>query len=269
MSVLHSALSGIVQGLTEFLPISSSGHLVILPWIFGLQTHPLAFDIILHLGTFFAIVIYFRKEWVRILREGFLSIRQKNLGGSVERKLFWCIVVASLPIVILGSIIGKGVEEYFRNPILAAVMLGVFGILLYISELYGRKNKFLKEITLKAALIIGLFQMFAIMPGVSRSGVTISAALVLGMNRESSVRFSFLIAAPVIFAAACYSIINTGISGGSLAWPALLAGFTLSFLSSMIAIHFLLKFIRAHSFVPFTIYRLVLSLFIIIVFLAR
>jgi undecaprenyl-diphosphatase len=254
MNILYYALSGIVQGLTEFLPISSSGHLIILPWIFGLETHPLAFDIILHFGTFFAIVIYFRKEWVRILRE--------------ERKLFWYIAAATVPLAVFGLMIGKGVEEHLRNPMFTAFTLGVFGLALYLSELYGKKDRSLKEITLKAALLIGLAQVLAIMPGVSRSGITITAALLLGMNRESSVRFAFLLGAPIIFAAACYSMTGIGTLSGILTWQETLTGFILSFASSMIAIHFLLNYVRNHSFAAFTVYRLLLSLFIIIALLA-
>lgn len=271
MNIPHSIILGLIQGLTEFLPISSSGHLVIMPWLFGWEKHPLIFDIILHFGTFCAIIIYFRREWIGILR----------FKDPVGRKLFWCIVIASLPGIVFGSIFGKGIEDYFRNPMSVALALGIFGAVLYISQIYGRENKSLAEITLLTALLIGFSQMFAIIPGVSRAGITISAALVLGMNRESSVRFSFLLGAPIIFAATCYGIgglisqnlfaLGGSAFGGSagglenfLSWPAVLTGLAVAFLSSMIAIHFLLRYVKKHPFTAFVVYRLVLSLFIVI-----
>ena len=276
MSIFHSIISGLIQGLTEFLPVSSSGHLVILPWLFGWKEHPLTFDIILHSGTLCAIIIYFRREWVKILREGFLSIKEMSLKGSIEKKLFWYIIIASLPGIIFGGIFGKGIEDYFRNPMSVALILGIFGLVLYISQVYGKKNKSLGDVTLFASLLIGFSQMLAIIPGVSRSGITISAALILGMNRESSVRFSFLLGAPILFAAACYGIggpllqsFNAGSPEGInqlISWPAVLSGFIVSFLSGIIAIHFLLRYIKRHPFTVFVVYRLVLSLFVVMVF---
>ena len=210
------------------------------------------------------------------MREGFLSIKEMSLKGSIEKKLFWYIIIASLPGIIFGGIFGKGIEDYFRNPMSVALMLGIFGLVLYISQVYGRKNKSLVDITLFASLLIGFSQMLAIIPGVSRSGITISAALILGMNRESSVRFSFLLAAPILFAAACYGIggpLLQGFNAGGpeginqlISWPAVLSGFIVSFLSGIIAIHFLLRYIKRHPFTVFVVYRLVLSLFVVMAF---
>ena len=260
MHIFHSIILGLIQGLTEFLPISSSGHLVIMPWLFGWEKHPFVFDIILHLGTLFAVIIYFRKDWMGMLR---------------ERKLLWYIVIASLPGIALGAILGHRIEDYFRNSVSVALVLGIFGLVLYISEIYGRKNKSLAEITLLTSFLIGLSQMIAIFPGVSRSGITISAALLLGMNRESSVRFSFLLGAPIILAAACYGIgepIIRNFAVGGLAdigkylpWSAVLGGLISSFVTSMLAIHLLLKYVRRHAFTTFAVYRLALSLFVIII----
>lgn len=279
MSSIHSIILGLIQGLTEFLPISSSGHLIILPWLLGWKEHPLMFDVMLHFATFFAIITYFRKDWINILRDGFLSIREKGPGGPNQRNLLWYIIIASIPAVIFGSIVGERADYYFRNPIVVALMLGTFGIILYISELHNKKRKPLKDITWQIFLLIGLAQVFAIIPGVSRAGVTISAAMALGINRESSVRFSFLMGAPIIFAAACYSIggfliqhIGAGESlqiGGIISWQVLLAGFLTSFASSVIAIHFLLRYIRRHPFTTFVIYRLIASVAIVTIFYWR
>lgn len=269
MSAIQSIILGITQGLTEFLPISSSGHLIIIPRIIGWKGHSLAFDVMLHFATFCAIIIYFRREWIEIFREGFLGIREKRLMASEKRRLFWGIVIATIPAAIFGSLVAEEAEYYFRNPLLVALMLGIFGIVLYISEVYGGKNKSLRDITWQIALLIGLAQMFAIIPGVSRSGVTISAALALGMNRDSSVRFSFLLGAPIIFAAGCYSARGLAEISNVISWGALLAGFIASFLTSIIAIHFLLGYIRRHSFTIFAIYRLMLSVAIAILIFWR
>lgn len=263
MSLFHSIILGLVQGLTEFLPISSSGHLVIIPWLFGWEEHPFIFDIMLHLATFCAIIIYFRREWINILREGFLSIHEKTLKGPNQGKLFWCIIIASIPGVIFATLAEKRIEDYFRNPVLVAIMLGIFGLVLYIAELFGKRNKSLAEITWQISLLIGLSQMLAIIPGVSRSGITISTAMMLGMNRDSSARFSFLLSAPIILAAACYSISGLAEIDVFPSWQILLAGFAVSFLSSILAIHFLLKYVRKRPFTIFAIYRLVASVAIL------
>ncbi|MBL7071647.1 MAG: undecaprenyl-diphosphatase UppP [Candidatus Omnitrophica bacterium] len=263
MTNVESVVLGVIQGITEFFPISSSGHLIVFPYLLGWQEHPLAFDIMLHFATFFAVLLYFRRDWINILREGFLSIRERRIEGNEHRKLFWCIFLASIPTVIFGSMVAEGAEYYFRNPILVALMLGLFGVILYIAEARGKKNKSLKDITWQIALLIGFAQMFAIIPGVSRAGVTITAAIALGMNRDSSVRFSFLMGAPIIFAAGCYSMMGFAKMGGLLPPAVLIPGLISAFLSSMIAIHFLLRFVKRHSFTPFAVYRVVVSVIIV------
>lgn len=273
MPILHSAILGLIQGLTEFLPISSSGHLVIIPWLLGWQKHSLVFDIILHSATLLAIIIYFRKEWTDILHGGFSSMRGGNIKGSEQKRLFWNLVIASIPAIVIGLIIVDKVDNYFRNPEIIAITLGIFGLILYFTELYSKKNRSLADITWQVSLIIGLLQMSAFIPGVSRSGITISVAMAFGMNRESSVRFSFLLGAPLFLAATCYSIrevILQNVGPGGLAdvykflpWHTITAGFIASFLSSILAIHFLLNYIRKRPFTIFVIYRLLLSVIII------
>jgi undecaprenyl-diphosphatase len=261
MSLYNSIILGLIQGLTEFLPISSSGHLVFLPWLLGWGKHPLVFDIAVHLATLFAIFIYFRREWIAILHGGFLSIKERTLEGPGERRLFWYIVTASIPAIAFGAIVADKAESSFRSPILVGLMLGLFGLILYFSQIIGKKDKSLKRITLRSSLLIGISQMLAIIPGVSRSGVTMSMAMILGFDRESSARFSFLLAAPVILAATVYHI--KGLNE-FLASNVFLAGFVASFLSSMLAIHFLLKYVKRHPFTVFVIYRLVISAIILI-----
>lgn len=269
MSLFQSITLSIIQGITEFLPISSSGHLIVVPWLLGWEAHPLFFDIMLHVAAFCAIAIYFRKEWMKILREGFLSVREKTMNGPVERRLFWYIILAIIPSVIFGGIIGDKAESYFRNPMLVCLMLGAFGVVLYFAELIDKRDKSLGDITWQIALLIGLAQIFAFIPGVSRSAVTIGAALALGMNRESSVRFSFILGAPVIFAAACYHIKDVIKIGNIVPYHIAAAGFIVTFLSSIAAIHFLLSYVRRHSFTIFVIYRILASIFIMGVILYK
>jgi len=269
MTLFHSIILGLIQGLTEFFPISSSGHLIIIRWFLGLREHPLIFDIVLHGATFCAIIIYFREDWINILREGFISIRRRTLKDSGEGKLFWNLIIASIPAALFAIAFGKEIEHHFRNPMIAALILGMFGLVLYITELYGKKDKPLTELTWQPSLLIGLSQMLAIIPGVSRSGITISMAMVLGFNRESSVRFSFLLGTPIIFAAACYGIGKLTEINSSFSWNILLVGFIAAFLSSIIAIHFLIKYIKRHPFTIFVIYRLAVSVIVVVILFWR
>ncbi len=244
-SLIHSIILGLVQGLTEFLPISSSGHLILVPWLMGWEEHSMFFDISLHFATLFAVLIYFRKEWAHILLK--------------ERRFLWYIIAATVPAGLAGLFMGDIVEEHCRSPLSVAAMLGLFGLVLYLADFFGKKNKTLETITLKSYFLIGLSQMLAIIPGVSRSGITMSAALLLGFNRESSVRFSFLLIAPIVMAAGLKSVIDIAKTGYVPLSAPFFSGFIAAFLSSMIAIHFLVKYVKAHPFVIFVIYRLFVS----------
>jgi len=244
-NLLHSIILGLVQGLTEFLPVSSSGHLILVPWLMGWQENGIFFDISLHLATLFAVLLYFRKDWIHILRN--------------ERKLFWYIIIATIPAGLAGLFLGDRVGEYFSNPLSVAAMLGFFGLVLYAADVAGKKNKSMGMLTLGTAFLIGLTQMLAIIPGVSRSGITMSMALLLGFNRESSVRFSFLLIAPIVLAAGCKGIMDIAKIHYELPWAVFFSGFAAAFLSSIIAIHFLIKYIRTRPFAVFVIYRLLAS----------
>ncbi|MBN1871109.1 MAG: undecaprenyl-diphosphate phosphatase, partial [Candidatus Omnitrophica bacterium] len=228
--------------------------------------HPLVFDIILHSATFFAIAFYFRKEWIGIIREGILNLRAGySSAGHDDSRTLLKIIVASVPILLVGFLYGEKIEYSCRDPFMIALTLGLFGLFLYLAELRGRKDGSMQSITLQAAFIIGLAQVFALMPGVSRSGVTITAALMLGLNRESSVKFSFLLGAPIILSASLYSLKEFGQLCRTISPAALLLGFLAAFISSLITIHFLLTFVRRHSFAPFCLYRIALSLIILFV----
>ncbi|MDD5680000.1 MAG: undecaprenyl-diphosphate phosphatase [Candidatus Omnitrophica bacterium] len=244
-SLIHSIILGLLQGLTEFLPISSSGHLILVPWLMGWEEHSIALDASLHLATLFAVLLYFRKDWIRILRK--------------ERRMLWYIIIATVPAGLAGLFFGTVIEEYFRNPLSVAVMLGLFGLILYWADSAGKKDKSIDMLTLGTSFLIGASQMLAIIPGVSRSGITMSMALLLGFNRESSVRFSFLLIAPIVFAAGLKGLIDVAKINSTLSWPVFFSGFAAAFLSSIIAVHFLLRYVKNRPFTLFVIYRLLAS----------
>ncbi len=267
--LIHSIILGLVQGITEFLPISSSGHLIAVPWLMGWKEHTIALDVSLHLATFFAIMFYFRNDWINIVREGFASIKEKKIAGPLERRLFWYIIVATLPAALAGLLAGDKIEEYFRNPVYIALTFGFFALVLYWADFRGKKEKPLGMLTAAKSFFIGIFQAVAIIPGVSRSGITISGALFLGFDRESAVKFSFLLTAPIIFAAGIYKINEIAAFTSASLWTSFAAGFAAAFISSIIAIRFLLKFVRTHSFLIFVIYRLAASAVLLSVSMIR
>jgi len=260
MQIFQSVILGIIQGVTEFLPISSSAHLFIAPWLLNWKENPLVFDIILHAGTLSAIIVYFRREWTGLFRSFFLGGGEGKPGRAQgNRRILTGLVIASLPILAVGFFFGERVEEIFRSPQHIASALGIFGVALFFADYLGKKAHSLDEVTTKAAFIIGLAQVLALMPGASRSGVTISAALLLGFKKEDAVRFSFMMGGPVILAATVYGVIKMGGLLYSIGIGTVLLGFASSFLSSILAIHILITYIRRRGFAVFALYRVALS----------
>ena len=262
MTIIQSVIMGLVQGLGEFLPISSSAHLILLPWLFHWQDPGLTFDVALHAGTLLALMIYFWKDWWRLIGKGFTDIRCR------EGKLFWYLIAASVPGAIGGLLLEKWAETVFRNPVLIAVMLIGMGIVLYWADRKSIKQQDFEHITLGTSLMIGLSQVLAIIPGVSRSGVTITAGLGMGLTREGATRFSFLLSTPIIFGAALLKLPQL------VANPAAITGnFVLAVLVSCVSgfasIGFLLRYVRAKSFMPFVGYRFVLGALVLFVALWR
>ncbi len=270
MDIIQSIVLGIVQGLGEFLPISSSGHLIAVPWLLGWREHTLSFDVMLHAGTLFAVVIYFWKDWINLLREGFLSLKERSLKGAPERRLFWYIVVASMPGAIIGKLLEEKAETIFRNPLLIASTMGGFAIIFYLIDRFSKKTRGLNTLNLTDSILIGVSQALAIVPGISRSGITIACGLGLRLNREASTKFSFLLSAPIIFGATALKIkdifvlANDGQQNISL-----LLGFIVSAVTGFLAIHYLLGYVRRHTFNLFVIYRIIFSIIILSVFLFR
>jgi undecaprenyl-diphosphatase len=262
LNLLQAILLGLVQGLGEFLPISSSAHLVIVPWLFRWPDPGLTFDIALHIGTLVAVFIYFWKDWVQLLIHGF------SKPGSREGRLFWYLVLASIPGAVAGFLLEKKAETIFREPFLIACMLIVMGIILYWADRKGAKNIEESNITLAAGLMIGISQALAIIPGVSRSGVTMTVGLMTGLTRKGAARFSFLLSTPIIFGAALVKLPYM-ISNPSVITLNFIVGMLVSFVTGIASIGLLLRYIVTKDFLPFVWYRFALGALIIVVALMR
>lgn len=257
MSYIEAFILALIQGLTEFLPISSSAHLILPSAILGWEDQGLAFDVAVHVGTLAAVVIYFRKEVVTLFGALFGSIFKGD--RSKEAKLAWMIVLATIPACIFGLLMKDIVELYLRSAWVIATTTIIFGLLLW----WVDKNSSLADDEYQAgwkkALFIGVAQAMAIIPGTSRSGATITAALYLGFTREAAARFSFLMSIPIIALAGGYLGLKLVISGDPVHVGFLLTGIVTSFISAYICIHFFLKLISRMGMMPFVIYRLLLG----------
>lgn len=260
MPVFHAIILGVIQGLSEAFPISSSAHLVIIPWFFKWHYQGLSFDVALHVGTAIAFVIYFFKDWLIIIFSAFAKEKSK------QNNLFWYIVVATIPAAIAGLIFEKKAEAVFRSPLLIAYALVVFAIILWIADYFGKKQKSMDKIDLKSAVIIGVAQALALVPGVSRCGITMTAGLLKGFSREAAARFSFLLATPIIIAAGALKLHKLQCADLSVSF---FMGVLFSAASGLAGIHFLLKLTRKYSLKVFVLYRIAVSIIIILVFLNR
>lgn len=262
MNIYEAIFLGILQGATEFLPISSSGHLALAQYFLGIEEAGLAFDVALHLGTLVGILIYFREDFMLIAA----SLCRPFSADMEERrlqKLAVAIGLATIPGVLAGLFLGDLSEAYLRHPAIVACFLAGAGIILLWADSAGKKGREFPELTLADALMIGLSQALAIIPGVSRSGITITAGLFRGFNRQAAVRFSFLLSAPIIFGAGVYKIpeiITQGLLGDQFSLYA--SGFFASAISGYLFIVFLMRFIRARSFAIFAYYRFALALLV-------
>ena len=259
ISELQAFILGAVQGLTEFLPVSSSAHLVLVPWLFGWQDPGLAFDVALHLGTLLALLIFYWREWVAMA----LSMVRPDVAS---RRLLILLIVASIPGAVIGLLFEKQAETVFRSPILIACTLGLMGVVLWGADVMGRKLKKIDRLTMGDAILIGLSQALAIIPGVSRSGSTITTGRILGVAREDAANFSFLMATPIIAGAGLHEapkILHAGINA------ALVVGFAASAIFGLLAIAALVKFVRTRTYQPFAWYRIAVAIFVIVVAYAR
>ncbi len=260
MHPLIALLLGVVQGITEFLPVSSSGHLALLEHYLHVTAGGLGFDILLHLGTLVALVAYFYKDWLD-MAHAFISPSRYN---RPERKMLFFLLLATIPGALAGVLLEKKAETIFREPTRIAILLGAVGLLLILGEILARHRRRLDQITLKDAVLIGLSQALAIMPGVSRSGITMTTGLFLGFNRRSAAHFSFLMSTPIIAGAGLHHI-PTWLHepAGTLPLRPATLGFLAAVISSYLTIKCLLRFLQRHTFIPFAVYRLLLAALIL------
>lgn len=273
MDVFQAIILGIVQGLTEFLPISSSGHLVLIPWFFGWEDPGLAFDVALHFGTLIAVVAYFWKDLIVIIKNGFRKdneIKEDNLNDKENteypKNLLWFLAIATIPGVLAGYFFESQAETVFRSPLVIVFSLSIGGFLLYWADRRLKNSKPLRKITIKNIIFIGLAQALAIIPGVSRSGITMTAGLFSNFNRIAVAKFSFLMSIPVIFGAFIYKFsdfVEAGIGVKEI------VGIIVAATSGYLAIAGLIKFIEKTSYKIFFWYRLGLAGLILLVWFLR
>ncbi|MHA7878764.1 MAG: undecaprenyl-diphosphate phosphatase [Saccharospirillum sp.] len=264
MEWLQVIVLSIVQGLTEFLPISSSGHLILVPVLTPWPDQGLAFDVALHLGTLSAVVWYFRGDILSMIREWLVSLKTRTL--TPDARLGWAIIFGTIPVGLAGLAFQDVVESVFRSPLYIAVGLIVFGLLLAWADWRHKSERSVHSVNWKDVLVIGLAQAVALFPGTSRSGITMTAALFMGLSREAAARFSFLLSIPVIFLACGLETKSLIDSAAPVDWPAMFAGVVLSGISAYLCIHFFLAFINRIGMMPFVIYRLVLGGLLLMVF---
>lgn len=254
MSIIQAIILGLLQGATEFLPISSSGHLVLVPWLLGWDVSSLTFDTTVHLGTLAAVIVYFRDDIWKIILGVLKTLKDRNLDDFYGR-LGWLIVLGSIPAVVFGLLLESFFEQLFGTPALVSILLLVTGLILFASERMSRRVRTLESIGWKDGLLIGLAQAAAIAPGISRSGSTIAAGLALGINREAAARFSFLLGLPIILGAGTLKLkdaIDLGISGSEMTTLAI--GGVMAAISGYACIHFLLAYLRTRSLYLFAGY---------------
>ena len=268
MNILHAFVLGLVQGLGEFLPISSSAHLIITPWLFKWPDPGLGFDVALHWGTLLAVLMYFWTD-VRDLIRGFwhsLFKSTRDLKNNIYQKLSWLLIIASIPGAIFGYLLESKAEHAFRSPMLIAVTISSFAIVLLIADWYGKRMKNLDRITKLDSFIIGLAQALAVIPGVSRSGATIASGLFLGFKREDAARFSFLMSIPIILGAGVVAL-KDGVGGVSMG--EMVVGFVTAAVFGFLSIKYMLRYISKHDYKIFVWYRIALAILILAVFFAR
>lgn len=256
MEVYQALILGIVQGLTELLPISSSAHLTIIPWMFNWSV-PEAFDVALHFGTLLAIVIYFFKDWLELIKGGYKYAVKKE--KTVQGRMFWYIVLATIPGGIIGFILDHFLEDTLNRPIIIAIALIAMGIILYIVDKKSKSKVKYEEMTLKQTFLIGLSQALAFIPGVSRSGITMTTARSMGITREAAAKYTFLLSTPIVLAATALKFKDFVFN------LPFIIGVLTSFAIGLLVIKFLLKYLQKGSFKVFAIYRVIFGIAILLV----
>jgi len=257
MTWLDAVLLALIQGLTEFLPISSSAHLILPSQILGWEDQGLAFDVAVHVGTLLAIVLYFRRDVVVLLKAWLTSLVQKH--QTDESKLAWLIILATIPAGLAGFLGNDFIDQNLRSSLVIATTTIGFGLLLWLADAKGSREKIISQIDVKSAVWIGLGQALALIPGTSRSGITMTVALLLGFSRHAAARFSFLLSIPLIAAAGMLKTKELLETGTDHQWGLVILGTLVAFVSAYACIHWFLKLLDRIGFTPFVIYRLLLG----------
>jgi undecaprenyl-diphosphatase len=262
LTILQAVILGLAQGLGEFLPISSSAHLVLIPWLLRWTDPGLTFDVALHVGTLVAVVLYFWKDWWQLILKGFTDVR------SVKGRLFWFLVAATVPGALSGYLLEHKAETLFRSPGLIAMMLILMGIFLYWADRRSAKKIEMNHISFGTSILIGISQAMAIIPGVSRSGITMTTGLLMGLTREGAARFSFLLSTPIIFGAAMVKLPGV-LSGPSAITVDFAIGVAVSCITGIASIGFLLRYVQTKDFLPFVWYRFIVGAVVIVITMVR
>ncbi len=266
MDLLQLITLSLIQGITEFLPISSSAHLILVPLLTEWQDQGLAIDVAAHFGSLFAVVFYLRKDIARIVLAGLDSMAKKQITNS-DSRLFWYLAIASVPVLAAGFLLKDIVSTYLRNPLIIAYASIGFGLLLGYADITGKRLRQINSINLRDAILIGLAQALALVPGTSRSGITMTVALMLGLDRTSAARFSFLLAVPIILAAGSYESLKLMQMDAGVDMVSFIITALLSAISALLAIHVFIRFLDKVGMFPFVVYRVVLGVVLIFLFI--
>lgn len=264
MDSVQALVLALIQGITEFLPISSSGHLIVFPKLFGWEDQGLAFDVAVHVGTLLAVLAYYRAELALIIRDTL-----KNLAGGAateHSKMGWQVVLATVPAGLVGLFFGEIIESSLRNPRYIAIAMILFAVLMWWVDRHNRQGRDVHDLNWKDVLLIGCAQAIALIPGVSRSGITITAALLRGLKRDAAAQFSFLMAIPVIVLAGGLKTLQLMQTDTPVNWGVLALGVNVSAITAFVCIHWFLIFIRRYTMLPFAVYLLVFGAFVLYVF---
>lgn len=263
MDIWHIIILAFIQGLTEFLPISSSGHLILFPQLIGWEDQGLAFDVAVHVGSLIAVLMYFQNDWKPLLASWLQSM--KNLQLTSESRLVWGVGVGTVPVGLVGlAISSAGLENQLRSPLIIATTTIVFGLLLWWADAIGKRERDEYSLTWQDILLIGLAQALALIPGTSRSGITMTAALLLGLQRKAAARFSFLLAIPTIILAGVIETASLTSQGTDINWYALGFAVVCSALSAYLCIHTFIKLLDRIGMLPFMLYRVGLGIILLI-----
>jgi undecaprenyl-diphosphatase len=259
IDLLKAVVLGVIQGLTEFLPISSSAHLRIFPELFGWGDPGAAFTAVIQIGTELAVLIYFRKDIWRIGNAWVRSLFRPEYRGTLDARMGWYVIIGSLPIVVLGILLKDVIERDFRNLWIIGCTLIVLGVVLGIADRVGRTDRAIGKLTMKDAVLLGAAQALALIPGVSRSGATISMGRFLGFDRAAATRFAFLLAIPAVVGAGLFELKDIPDGHNDFGWGPTLVGTVVSFVVGYAAIAWLLRYVSTRSYTPFVVYRIVLG----------